>query len=98
MTLVVARVSGRRVAVVSDTQLTEHAVRLPIHKGVVKTYMLPGGICASFSNSPELALTDFQRFVGIIHLTNHSAMPRFGGIGHGAGNEQPRRTEQADRG
>lgn len=62
MTLVVARVSGRRVAVVSDTQLTEHDVRLPIHKGVVKTYMLPGGICVSFSNSPELAVTDFQKF------------------------------------
>ena len=62
MTLVVARVSGHRVAVVSDTQLTEHDERLPIHKGVVKTYMLPGGICVSFSNSPELAVTDFQEF------------------------------------
>jgi hypothetical protein len=63
MTLVVGRVSGRRVAVVSDTQVTEHDVRLPIHNGVVKTYMLPGGICASFSNSPELAVREFQRYV-----------------------------------
>lgn len=62
MTLVVARVSGRRVAVVSDTQLTKHDVRLPIDKGVVKTYMLPGGICVSFSNSSELAITDFGKF------------------------------------
>jgi hypothetical protein len=62
MTLVVARTSGHRVAVMSDTQLTEHDVRLPIHKGVVKTYILPGGICVSFSNSPELAVTDFQKF------------------------------------
>lgn len=62
MTLVVARVSGRRVVVASDTQLTEHDVRLPIHKGVVKTYILPGGICVSFSNSPELAIADFQTF------------------------------------
>jgi hypothetical protein len=50
------------VAVASDTQLTEHDVRLPIHKGVVKTYILPGGICVSFANSPELAVMDFQRF------------------------------------
>lgn len=49
-------------AVASDTQLTEHDVRLPIHKGVVKTYILPGGICVSFANSPELAVMDFQRF------------------------------------
>lgn len=62
MTLVVARVSGRRVAVVSDTQLTEHGIRLRIHEGIVKTYMLPGGICVSFSNSPELAVSDFQKF------------------------------------
>ena len=62
MTLVVARVSGRRLAVVSDTQLTEYEVRLPIHKGVVKTYILPGGICVSYSNSPELAVADFQKF------------------------------------
>lgn len=63
MTLVVARVSGRRVAVASDTQITEHDVRLPVNKGLVKTYMLPGGICVSFSNSPELAVLDFQEFV-----------------------------------
>lgn len=63
VTLVVARIAGDRVAVVSDTQITEHDVRLPIHKGIVKTYILPGGICVSFSNSPELAVTDFQEFV-----------------------------------
>ena len=62
MTLVVARVSGHRVAVVSDTQVTEHDVRLRIDEGIVKTYMLPGGICVSFSNSPELAESDFQNF------------------------------------
>jgi len=62
MTLVVARVSGHRVAVVSDTRLTKHDVRLPIHEGVVKSYILPGGICASFSNSPELAVANFKKF------------------------------------
>jgi hypothetical protein len=62
MTLVVGRASGRRVAVVSDTQITEHNVRLPIQLGVLKTCMLPGGICVSFSNSPELAGADFTRF------------------------------------
>lgn len=63
MTLVVARVSGRRIAVVSDTQITKHDERLPIHESVLKTYMLPGGICVSFSNSPELATSDFKDFV-----------------------------------
>lgn len=62
MTLVVGRVSGRRVAVASDTQLTEHNARLPIPQGVVKSCMLPGGICVSFSNSPELAMKDFTNF------------------------------------
>jgi hypothetical protein len=62
MTLVVARVSGRRMAVVSDTQLTEYDVRLPTNKSILKTYILPGGICVSFSNSPELAVKDFQKF------------------------------------
>jgi hypothetical protein len=42
--------------------LTEHGCALPISQGVVKTYMLPGGICASFSNSPELAIRDFMAF------------------------------------
>ncbi|MGD0192469.1 MAG: hypothetical protein ABSD74_17160 [Rhizomicrobium sp.] len=62
MTLVVGRVAGRRVAVVSDTCLTEHNMALPTTSGVVKTAMLPGGICVSFSNSPELAAADFMAF------------------------------------
>ena len=62
MTLVVARASRRRVAVVSDTQLTKHDAREPINEGIVKTYMLPGGICVSFSNSPELAVSNFIEF------------------------------------
>ncbi len=63
MTLVVGRVEGRRVAIVSDTQITEHDTPLPIADGVVKSYMLPGGVCVSFSNSPELAMKDFIAFI-----------------------------------
>ncbi len=62
MTLIVGRVSGERIAVASDTQLTEHGRQLPISQGVIKSYILPGPICVSFSNSPELAVKDFVRF------------------------------------
>jgi hypothetical protein len=62
MTLIVGRTSGQTVAIVSDTQITEHDMRLPVGKGVVKSYMLPG-ICVSFSNSPELAAKDIVRFL-----------------------------------
>lgn len=64
LTLVVGRVAGKRVAVVSDTQLTEHDMHLPITEGVVKSMMLPG-ICVSFSNSPELAARDIDEFARI---------------------------------
>jgi len=37
-------------------------MRLPVQDGVAKACMLPGGICASFSNSPELAARDFREF------------------------------------
>lgn len=62
MTLVVGRVSGRRIAVASDTLVTEHNMPQPISEGIIKTYLLPGGICASFANSPELAIRDFRGF------------------------------------
>ncbi|MGA8652481.1 MAG: hypothetical protein WB677_18040 [Xanthobacteraceae bacterium] len=35
---------------------------MPHSKGVVKSCMLPGDICVTFSNSPELATRDFGRF------------------------------------
>lgn len=63
MTLVVGRIEGRRIAVVSDTQISKLGMRLPVQEGVVKTYMLSGGICVSFSNSPELAIRAFESFV-----------------------------------
>lgn len=75
MTLVVGRVLDRRVAVVSDTQITEHNVHLPIQSGVLKSCMLPGGICVSFSNSPELAGADFNNF-----FVNHPSGTGFAGV------------------
>jgi hypothetical protein len=62
MTLAVARIVGNRIAVAADTLITEHDKPLPHSKGVVKSCMLPGDICATFSNSPELAARDFERF------------------------------------
>lgn len=62
MTLVVARSSGGRIAIVSDTMLTEHDFALPPQDGVIKTCMLPGGLCVSFANSPELAARDLMSF------------------------------------
>jgi hypothetical protein len=62
MTLVVARIDGPRIAIASDTLLTEQGKALPIQSGTIKSCLL-GNACVSFSNSPELAETDFKRFV-----------------------------------
>lgn len=62
MTLVVARLHKGRIAVVADTQLTKHDMALPPQCGVLKTCFLPGNLCASSSNSPELAEKAFRRF------------------------------------
>lgn len=62
MTLVVARIAGSRIAIVSDTLLTEHDRPLPVQNGIVKSCMLPGDICVSFCNSPETADQYFREF------------------------------------
>ncbi len=62
MTLVVARVVGERVAIASDTRITQSGLPLQNHNGIVKSCILPGKVCASFSNSPELAAQDFCEF------------------------------------
>lgn len=62
MTLVVARIDKRRIAIASDTLVTEHGKPLPYPRGVLKSCMLPGHICVSFCNSPELAARAFQAF------------------------------------
>jgi hypothetical protein len=62
MTLVVARVEKGRVAIAADTMLSEHGTSLPMQRWVLKSMCLPGGICVSFSGSPELASAAFQKF------------------------------------
>jgi hypothetical protein len=62
MTLVVGRIVGLRIAVASDTMLTEHGKPLPFQNGVIKSCMLPGDLCVSFSNSPETAERAFREF------------------------------------
>lgn len=62
MSLVVARIHGERIAIASDTLLTEHERPLPYQHGVIKSCMLSGDVCASFVNSPELAARDFRSF------------------------------------
>src|SRR5262249_21947137 len=63
MTLVVARIQGLRVAIAADTLLTDRQKPLPFQSGVVKSCMLPGEICVSFSNSPETAALSFATFM-----------------------------------
>jgi len=62
LTLIVARNLRGRIAIASDTMLTEHGRTLAPQERVIKSCMLPGGLCASFSNSPELAARDFAAF------------------------------------
>ncbi len=62
MTLIVARIHGERIAIASDTLLTQHNLPTPNSQGVIKSCMLPGDICVSFANSPELAARDFKKF------------------------------------
>ena len=62
MTLAVARIVGERIGIAADTLLTEHDKPLPHSRGVIKSCMLPGHICVTFSNSPDLAARDFEHF------------------------------------
>jgi hypothetical protein len=62
MTLVVGRVDGPRIAIASDTLITEHDRPLALRDGVVKSCMLPGDICVSFCNSPVSAERAFKEF------------------------------------
>jgi len=62
MTLAVARIVGSRIGIVADTLVTEHGIPLPHSSSVIKSCMLPGDTCVSFSNSPELAARDFECF------------------------------------
>ncbi len=63
MTLVVGRVAGPRVAIAADTLLTGPGDQpLPFQNGVIKSCMLPGDLCVSFSNSPVTAGRAFKEF------------------------------------
>jgi hypothetical protein len=62
MTLIVGRIVGPRIAIAADTMLTEHDKPLPFQNGVVKSCMLPGEVCVSFSNSPDTAERAFAEF------------------------------------
>ncbi len=62
MTLVVARVEKRRIAIAADTMVSAHGSSLPMSQWVLKSICLPGNICVSYSGSPELAGKAFQKF------------------------------------
>lgn len=62
MTLVVARVEKGRLAIAADTMLSAQDAPLPMQKWALKSICLPGGICASYSGSPELATKAFREF------------------------------------
>lgn len=63
MTLVVGRVVGSRVSIAADTLLTGPGGQpLPFQNGVIKSCMLPGELCVSFSNSPVTAGRAFKEF------------------------------------
>ena len=61
MTLVVARVEKGRLAIAADTMVSAHDASLPMQEWALKSICLPGGICVSYSGSPELAAKAFQK-------------------------------------
>ena len=63
LSLVVARILGGRISIASDTMISKQGVQLPLKDSLVKSCILPGGLCVSFTNSPELAARDLNRFV-----------------------------------
>jgi hypothetical protein len=63
LSLVVARILGDRISIASDTQVSEHCMALPFKDSVIKSCILPGGLCVSFTNSPELAIRELSHFV-----------------------------------
>jgi hypothetical protein len=63
VTLVVARNEKGRIAIAADTRVTEHDSPLPIQRGTIKSCMLPGDVCVSFSNSPVTAEHAFKMFI-----------------------------------
>jgi hypothetical protein len=78
MTLVVARLEKARLAVTADTMISAHGTPLSMGAWVLKSICLPGGICVSYSGSPELAAKAFKRFRETYPRgTNHTATVTF---------------------
>jgi hypothetical protein len=63
MSLTVARIRGDRVAIVSDTLITDNGAALPHQEGSLKSWIFPGNLCVSFSNSPVFAESAFKDFL-----------------------------------
>jgi hypothetical protein len=62
MTLVVARAEKGRLAIAADTMLSAHGTSFPLREWALKSICLPGGICVSYSGSPELAAKAMWQF------------------------------------
>jgi hypothetical protein len=62
MTLVVARIAGSRISIAADTMISENNGATPLHKGTIKSCVIPGGTCVAFAGSPELAAKDIWKF------------------------------------
>jgi hypothetical protein len=62
MTLVVARIVGSRISIAADTMISDNDKPLNFHQGVIKSCVIPGGICVSFAGSPELAAKEIWEF------------------------------------
>jgi hypothetical protein len=62
VTLVVARCEKGRIAIAADTLVWAPGGPLPLTSGVVNSCCLPGYICVSFNNSPDLAANAFAKF------------------------------------
>jgi len=63
VTLVVARNDKGRIAIAADTRVTEHGSPLSVQRGTIKSCLLPGEVCVSFSNSPVTAVHAFKKFI-----------------------------------
>jgi hypothetical protein len=67
MTLAVARIAGERIAIVSDTLISQPGGLMPVDQGMIKTCIVNCSICVAFSNSPELAARDILAFASQVN-------------------------------
>lgn len=62
MTLAVCRISGRSLILLSDTRISNNDMTVKPQAGAIKTVLLSSEAAVAFSNSPELAARDINRF------------------------------------